>query len=60
MLSLNGISKSFKGKLVVDNVNLHIDKNQIYGLVGSNGAGKTTIMKELLTKSPKNQNNVLK
>ena len=45
MLSLNGISKSFKGKLVVDNVNLHINKNQIYGLVGSNGAGKTTIMK---------------
>jgi len=45
MLTLTGITKSFKDKIVVRDVDLHIGENQIYGLVGSNGAGKTTVMK---------------
>lgn len=30
---------------VVRNVSMHVPKGQIYGLLGRNGAGKTTIMK---------------
>ncbi|HEK4659526.1 TPA: ATP-binding cassette domain-containing protein, partial [Clostridioides difficile] len=33
---------------VVDKVNLHVKKGRIYGLLGRNGAGKTTIMKMIL------------
>ena len=33
---------------VVDHVNLHIPEGKIYGLLGRNGAGKTTIMKMML------------
>ena len=43
-----GLKKSYKGNVVVDNVNLHIPKGAIYGFVGPNGAGKSTIMKMTL------------
>ncbi len=35
------------GKSVAD-LNIHVQKGQIYGLLGRNGAGKTTTMKMLL------------
>ncbi|MFD4820720.1 ABC transporter ATP-binding protein [Peribacillus butanolivorans] len=43
----NGLTKIVKGKMLVSNVNLHIKKGEIYGFLGQNGAGKTTIMKML-------------
>lgn len=45
ILELKGLTKSFDGKKVVDDVSLSIKKGHIYGLIGPNGAGKTTIMK---------------
>ncbi|KAF9471812.1 P-loop containing nucleoside triphosphate hydrolase protein [Pholiota conissans] len=42
-LRIIDVSKSFKGKQVVDNVNLSIPKNTIFALLGPNGAGKTTV-----------------
>lgn len=42
-----GLSKSYGKNLVVNEVNMHVKKGEIYGLVGKNGAGKTTIMKML-------------
>lgn len=43
----NGLTKIVKGKMLVSNVNLNIKKGEIYGFLGRNGAGKTTIMKML-------------
>ncbi|MEK4484313.1 ABC transporter ATP-binding protein [Psychrobacillus sp. FSL H8-0484] len=43
----NGLTKKVKDKVLVSNVNLHIKKGEIYGFLGQNGAGKTTIMKML-------------
>lgn len=43
-----GLKKSYKGNVVVDDVNLHIPKGATYGFVGPNGAGKSTIMKMTL------------
>ena len=40
-LVLNQVSKSFAGKKVVDKVSLKLDKPGVYGLLGTNGAGKT-------------------
>ena len=36
----------------VNSVNLHVKKGRIYGLLGRNGAGKTTIMKMILGLTP--------
>ncbi|BAM47788.1 ABC transporter ATP-binding protein [Amphibacillus xylanus] len=45
MINIQDLTKSYGRKKVVNNVNLQINKGSIYGLLGSNGAGKTTILK---------------
>ncbi len=47
ILVTENLTKKFGDKLAVDKVDLHIKKGAIYGLIGMNGAGKTTIMKML-------------
>lgn len=48
MMETRDLTKSYKGKTVVDAVSLHVKKGEIYGFVGPNGAGKSTVMKLLL------------
>lgn len=45
LLVAENLTKEYGKARVVDSVNLHIKKGAIYGLIGKNGAGKTTIMK---------------
>ena len=45
VLETYGLCKKYKDKLAVDCVNMHIEKGDIYGFVGENGAGKTTIIR---------------
>ena len=42
------LTKKYGNISVVDNVNLHVPKGKIYGLLGRNGAGKTSTMKMML------------
>ena len=45
MISINGISVAYGSYTLLDNINFHISENDKIGLVGKNGAGKSTIMK---------------
>ncbi|MDE3838977.1 ABC transporter [Bacillus methanolicus] len=47
MIQLKNVSKSFEGTEAIHRVNITVQKGSIYGLLGSNGAGKTTILKIL-------------
>lgn len=42
VLKIEGISKSYKKRKVVDDVSFSIESGQVVGLLGPNGAGKTT------------------
>lgn len=42
------LTKKYKNRKIVSDVNIHIKKGEIYGLVGPNGAGKSTTLKMLL------------
>jgi ABC-2 type transport system ATP-binding protein len=48
LVQANHISKSFGDTSAVDDVSLQIKSGEIYGLVGSDGAGKTTTMRLLV------------
>ena len=48
MIQLQNVSKSFKGELAVKNLNLEVKKGEILGLLGANGAGKSTTINMLL------------
>ena len=48
MISVSNLSKSYKGVQVLNIENLNIPKGQSFGLVGNNGAGKTTFFSLLL------------
>ena len=45
MLRINNISKSYKGKDILNNVNLEINNEDKIAIVGSNGTGKSTLMR---------------
>lgn len=48
IIETRNLTKTYGTATVVNNVNLHVPKGKIYGLLGRNGAGKTTIMSMLL------------
>ena len=48
LLEVKNLSISFGGLKAVDNFHVEIEKGQLYGLIGPNGAGRTTIF-NLLT-----------
>ena len=49
LLETRQLTKVYDNRAVVDRVDLHINRGDIYGLIGKNGAGKTTIMRMVLS-----------
>ena len=48
VIETKDITKAYNGKVVVDKLNLRIEKGEIFGFLGPNGAGKTTTILMLL------------
>ncbi len=48
-IQVEGLQKSFKGLHVLKGVDLEVEKGSIFALLGTNGSGKTTIVKILTT-----------
>lgn len=48
LLETNNLCKIYGNQAIVQDINMHIEKGKIYGLLGRNGAGKTSIMKMIL------------
>ncbi len=44
VIEVKGLTKRYRDALAVDDVSFTIEQNTIYGLLGRNGAGKTTVM----------------
>ncbi|MGX7107933.1 ABC transporter ATP-binding protein [Facklamia miroungae] len=48
MIKLENLNKSYKDSHILKGVTLEVNDGEIYGLIGKNGAGKTTIFKMIL------------
>lgn len=48
-IEVNGISKSYDKVKALDHVSLDVQRGEIFGLIGPDGAGKTTLFKILVT-----------
>jgi ABC-2 type transport system ATP-binding protein len=49
VIALQGISKSYGGNLVLDRVDLEVHEGEIFILLGSNGCGKSTMLRIMAT-----------
>ena len=52
VLAVNGFTKSYNTKTVVENVSLEIGPGTIFGFIGPNGAGKTTLIRSIVGALP--------
>lgn len=47
MIELINMNKSFDGLKAVDNISVNIKEGNVFGLIGTNGAGKSTVLRLL-------------
>jgi len=47
MIDTNNLTRKFGNLTAVDNLNLHVEKGEVFGFLGPNGAGKTTTVRML-------------
>lgn len=59
VIETQNLTKKYQTATVVDQLNLHVPRGKIYGLLGRNGAGKTTIMKMMLQLVRPTEGNIL-
>ena len=46
------LTKAYGKKTVLENLNLTLESGKIYGLIGRNGAGKTTMLSIMSNQNP--------
>lgn len=59
MISTSGISLRYGGQLLFENVNIRFSPGNCYGLIGANGAGKSTFLKILSSEIEPNKGDVI-
>ncbi|EGC84572.1 ATP-binding cassette domain-containing protein [Anaerococcus hydrogenalis] len=50
MLETRNLTKKIKGQMILEDVSIKVEKGKIYGLLGPNSAGKSTLLK-VITKA---------
>jgi len=59
MLRITGLKKSYRGFPVLLDLNMNIEKGDVYGFVGTNGCGKTTTMNLICNIIPKDDGDIV-
>ena len=49
VIESSGISKSFGATKALDNISFSVDESEIFGFIGPDGAGKTTLFRIITT-----------
>ena len=59
LLSVRGIKKHFGGVIVLDGVDMDLERGKVYQLIGSNGSGKTTLVDIISGRIHSDEGNVI-
>lgn len=59
MIQIKGLNKAYNRNIVLDNINLNVDRGSVYALLGKNGVGKTTLINLLVDLSQANSGTIL-
>jgi ABC-2 type transport system ATP-binding protein len=59
MIDVYGLTQSYGNKVILNDINLSINKNEVCALVGRNGAGKSTFIHSLLGLIPIKKGEIL-
>lgn len=59
MLEINSLYKSYGKQEVLNDLNLNLEENKIYGLLGRNGTGKTTLLNLISSQIIRNSGQIL-
>jgi len=59
ILSIRNLTRRFKGVLAVDHIRMDLVKGGIYGLIGTNGAGKSTVINMISGSIPPTEGKIL-
>lgn len=44
-ITINNLTKKFKDEIVLNNINMTLERGNIYGIIGQNGSGKSVLLK---------------
>ena len=47
IIELKDINVKFKNETILENININLEKNKIYGFIGANGSGKSVLFKTM-------------
>lgn len=59
ILSVRNLTRRFKGVLAADHIRMDLEKGGIYGLIGTNGAGKSTVINMISGSIPPTEGEIL-
>lgn len=59
ILSVRNLAQQFKGVLAVDHIRMDLEKGGIYGLIGTNGAGKSTVINMISGSIPPTEGEII-
>jgi sulfate-transporting ATPase len=58
VIELQGVSKGYPDKLLIENMNLSVPPGSIVGIIGPNGAGKTTLLRLITAEEQPDKGNI--
>lgn len=58
MINITNLTKKYGKHIILDDINLTIEKNDCIGIVGDNGSGKTTLLSIIYGMTKKNKGNI--